>query len=81
MTGTPVSRETRINPSETLPAMYSKCIVSPLINTPMAMMASNGPVEEEETEGRDAKSAVELPRRSPAEPPLPADADWTWEAA
>jgi hypothetical protein len=51
-----------------------------LMSTPMAMMASNGPVEEEAA-GSAVKSAVELPSRSPAEPPLPADEDCTWEAA
>lgn len=40
----------------------------------MAMIASNGPFEEEVV-GREARSVVELPSRSPAEPPLPADAD------
>lgn len=44
----------------------------------MAMRASNGPVDAVvDAAGRDVKSVVELPSRSPAEPPLPAEDDWT----
>jgi len=43
-TGTPVSSCTLINPCDTASAIYSKCIVSPLINTPTAMTASNAVV-------------------------------------
>lgn len=42
MTGMPRSRPTRIRPCDTASEMYSKCIVSPLISTPIAMMASKG---------------------------------------
>jgi hypothetical protein len=42
MTGTPVSSWTRMRPWETASEMYSKCIVSPLISTPIAITASKG---------------------------------------
>ena len=42
MTGTPVSSPTRIKPCETASQMYSKCMVEPLMRTPMAMTASKG---------------------------------------
>jgi hypothetical protein len=54
----------------------------------MAMMASNGSVEPVVVlvvAGRDDRSVVEPPSRSPAEPaPKALDEDmedWTWEAA
>lgn len=80
MTGIPVSRDTRIKPLETLSDMYSKCIVSPLISTPIAMMASKGPVETV-VAATVVRSLVEPPSRSPAELPTPAEEDWTWDAA
>lgn len=73
MTGTPVSNWTRMSPWDTASAMYSKCMVSPLIRTPTAMMASKGPPED--SVGRDVRSVVDEPRRSPAEEPEPACAD------
>jgi hypothetical protein len=42
MTGTPVSSCTRMSACETLSLMYSKCIVSPLMSTPIAITASKG---------------------------------------
>jgi len=54
-------------------------MVSPLISTPMATMASSGPEDAEEA-GSEVRSLVELPRRSPAVLPPPAEEDWTWEA-
>ena len=42
MTGVPESSWTRIRPCETASQMYSKCIVEPLISTPIAMTASKG---------------------------------------
>lgn len=55
-----------MSPCETASAMYSKCMVSPFISTPIAIMASNGPVEEPEELERVVRSVVEPPRRSPA---------------
>ena len=43
MIGQDVSSWTFISPWDTASAMYSKCIVWPLISTPMAIMASNAP--------------------------------------
>lgn len=44
----------------------------------MAMRASNGPVDDAlEADGREFRSAVELPSRSPAVPPLLEEEDWT----
>jgi len=74
-----------MRPWDTESAMYSKCIVSPLMRTPIAMMASNGAVEEgsgvvEEME-REGRSVVEEPRRSPAvREEVPVVVDWIWEA-
>jgi hypothetical protein len=45
----------------------------------MAIRASKGPVAV--AVGRDVRSVVEEPRRSPAERPVPVEVDWTWEAA
>ena len=42
ITGTPESSCTFMSPCETLSQMYSKCIVEPLISTPIAITASNG---------------------------------------
>ena len=42
MTGTPVSSCTRISACDTLSQMYSKCMVEPLMRTPMAMTTSKG---------------------------------------
>lgn len=42
MTGTLVSRPTRMRAWLTDSQMYSKCMVLPLSKTPMGMMASNG---------------------------------------
>ena len=42
MTGTPQSSWTRMRAWETVSEMYSKCIVSPFIKTPMAITASKG---------------------------------------
>lgn len=42
MTGVPESSWTRMRPCETASQMYSKCIVEPLIRTPMEMTASKG---------------------------------------
>lgn len=48
----------------------------------MAIIASKGPVEVASlvVVGREARSVVEAPRRSPADVPLPDEVDWTWEA-
>ena len=43
-TGIPVAVPTSMIPCETAAAMYSKCIVSPLITQPRQMMASKRPV-------------------------------------
>jgi hypothetical protein len=59
--------------------MYSKCIVSPFISTPMAIMASNGAVDVEDLGVRDVRSEVE-PSRSAAAPTMPVEEDWTWDA-
>jgi hypothetical protein len=63
--------------------MYSKCIVSPLIKTPIAIMASKGP--EEATDEpvwlrlMAVRSVVLEPNKSPA--PREEDVvDWIWEA-
>lgn len=45
ITGTPVSSWTFIRPWDTASEMYSKCMVSPLMRTPMAMTASNAEVD------------------------------------
>lgn len=50
MTGIPVSRPTLISPFETASAMYSKCIVSPFISTPIAITASKEEVRPERLE-------------------------------
>jgi hypothetical protein len=42
ITGTPVSICTRMSACETLWLMYSKCIVAPLMSTPIAITASKG---------------------------------------
>lgn len=77
MTGTDRSSWARMRPCETASAMYSKCMVSPLIRTPMAMMASKGAAEAGAF--RAVRSVVEEPRRSPALP-LEAPLAWTCEA-
>jgi hypothetical protein len=60
--------------------MYSKCIVSPFIKTPIAMMASNGAVDVDGfLEMSEVRSEVE-PRRSAAAPTMPVEEDWTWDA-
>ena len=61
--------------------MYSKCMVSPLMRQPMAMMASKGAVEAAvwDCVGREVRSVVEEPRRSPAEREELC-VDWIWEA-
>jgi hypothetical protein len=51
--------------------MYSKCMVSPLIRTPTAMMASKAPEEA----GREVRSVVDEARRSVAEGP-PVEVPW-----
>jgi hypothetical protein len=58
--------------------MYSKCMVSPFIRTPMAIIASKGP-EEVLDSFMDVRSLVEPPRRSPA-PREEEVVDWIWEA-
>lgn len=82
MRGIPVSSCTRMSPVDTASAMYSKCMVSPFMRTPMAMMASKGAVEEvfgvSETE-REVRSVVEAPSRSPAER-VEVCVLWIWEA-
>jgi hypothetical protein len=50
-------------------------MVSPLIRTPTAMMASKAPEEVESEE----RSVVDEARRSPAEGP-PVEVPWIWEA-
>lgn len=42
MTGTPESICSRMSACDTESQMYSKCIVDPLMSTPMAITASNG---------------------------------------
>jgi hypothetical protein len=62
--------------------MYSKCIVSPLISTPMAMMASKGELDVLACDAcplRAVRSDVE-PRRSAAAPTMPVDEDWICDA-
>lgn len=59
--------------------MYSKCMVSPLMSTPTAMMASKAPEEEEEERVED-RSGVDEARRSVAEGPPVVDVLWIWEA-
>lgn len=50
----------------------------------MAISASKGCVDTADDEDSvlesEARSAVELPRRSPADVPTPEEEDWTWEA-
>lgn len=71
-----------MSPVDTASAMYSKCIVSPFMSTPMAMMASKGAVEDvlgvSDTES-EVRSVVEAPSRSPAER-VEVCVDWIWEA-
>lgn len=55
-----------MSPCETASEIYSKCIVSPFISTPIAIIASKGPVEVLEVFVRDVRSEVDPPRRSPA---------------
>lgn len=78
-TGTPESSCTRIKPWEVASAMYSKCIVSPLMSTPMAIMASKGAADAFAAVGAESaggevgraekvRSVTEVePRRSVAE--------------
>jgi hypothetical protein len=65
--------------------MYSKCIVSPLMSTPMAIMASKGAVLEAGADGlleaAEVRSVMDVEeRRSVAEarraPPVPEEEDW-----
>jgi hypothetical protein len=51
-------------------------MVSPLIRTPTAIMASKAP---EEVVEREVRSDVEPPRRSPADGP-PVEVDWICDA-
>lgn len=62
MTGTPVSKPTLIKPLQVDSEMYSKCIVEPLIKTPMAMIASKGEVNEEEEVGVEDEGVMESRR-------------------
>ena len=80
MTGTPASSWTRMSPWLTASAIYSKCIVAPLMRTPMAMIASKGffglaALAEPVT------SAVGEDRRSVALMPWTEELAWSWEAA
>jgi hypothetical protein len=65
--------------------MYSKCIVSPFMSTPIAIMASKGAVLEAEgevlVEAAEVRSVIEVDEsRSVAEaksaPPVPDEEDW-----
>jgi hypothetical protein len=57
-------------------------MVSPLMRTPTAMMASKAPVEPEAAPpvGREVRSVVDEARRSPAEGRPLLEVDWIWEA-
>jgi hypothetical protein len=79
ITGTPKSSWSLIKPRETDSAMCSKCTVSPFINTPMAMIASNGPLLE--VPEVEPGIGVELRPRPPSRSPEGAEEAWTWEAA
>lgn len=72
-----------MSPWLTASAMYSKCIVSPLISTPIAIRASKGPdllLSAAASEGSAVRSVVDAPSRSPA-PSEDVVEDWTCEAA
>jgi len=70
-----------MSPWLTASEMYSKCIVSPLINTPIAIIASKGELDVLDCDApvRAVRSEVE-PRRSAAAPTTPVDEDWICEA-
>jgi hypothetical protein len=61
--------------------MYSKCMVAPLISTPMAMIASKAFLGLGEVVVLLERSVVEEERRSVALMPSPVLLAWTWEAA
>src|SRR5258706_16076873 len=68
ITGTPVSICVFIRACVTESHMYSKCMVEPLISTPMAITASKGPVlllgDGATATVGSSKLAVEAPSRS-----------------
>ena len=70
MTGTPVSSPMRIKPEQQLSEMYSKCIVEPLISTPIAITASNAEVffglEDDEEEEEEEGLGVAVPLAGPS---------------
>jgi len=71
-----------MSPWLTASEMYSKCIVSPLISTPMAIIASKGELDVLDCEAcpvRAVRSEAE-PRRSAAAPTTPVEEDWICEA-
>lgn len=77
MTGTLPSSCSLMSPWLTASDMYSKCMVSPLMSTPIAMMASNGAVDFESFETDNWVRSEALPRRSAAAPTTPVEEDWT----
>lgn len=74
-----MSSWTLIRPWDTLSAMYSKCMVSPFMRTPIAIMASKGAVALVSAGGEVRSRAEVEPRRSVAERGEEWE-DWIWEA-
>lgn len=78
ITGTPKSNCTLIRPRETVSAMCSKCMVSPLIKTPIAMIESKGPYSVEDVWLPGI--GVELRPRPPSRSPDAPEDAWIWDA-
>ena len=66
-----------MSPCDTASEMYSKCIVSPLMSTPMAMTASKGCEDVAGVEDVSAARSDAEPSRSAAAPTMPVEEDWT----
>ncbi|OBZ65766.1 hypothetical protein A0H81_14336 [Grifola frondosa] len=86
MTGTPVSNWTLMSACDTLSEMYSKCIVEPLMSTPIAMTASNGSLGIDTATGagveeREPKEGVDVPKLNPPRRSVAVAPAWTWEPA
>lgn len=88
MTGTPVSSCTRISACDTLSQMYSKCMVEPLMRTPMAITASNGWLDMPAVTGAGVAARedgrgeeMDTPKLSPPSRSVADAPAWIWEPA